>query len=539
MTTSIDMNNWDVVAAMTFSNVNAAIASADSSPSAISLSNSEGAIALTCGTWQLTPTESSGQNIAMIVPITGGTYTVGSGGTAETLSMPNGQTSIPLNILVTMEYSAANENPDSQNLQVAMGATITDLQASDLPSSISFVARILINTLLQSWFQNNIADEFQHVFAVVDLQAEFAEYPGLAWLQPWHMGYAASVPILGATPNNSVFGVLTLVDDPGNDTARNQLLQNLDFSVDLATIPSGADAGMTVSPQKFLQHFILPACPLMFPPIQNDPPENNFTVDNDNLQVTNINDLSYGNVTLGEQNSGDIVTPSIPAGEFIIEVNQTNLVCTSNNMSYENSPGVYVYMNYTGTNTMSLDAKTGALTLTNVSQTSSGFVKSSEAINIIQIVTGAITIVTSIIAGVGVLYAAATAGTVTATEGAIEMAETIGEDEASATATASEIATSATTVGDTADVSTLGSRMWFWVKVAAGGIGFGTSVTSAGLKIAQEIAKGGAGKDIQISEFTSQALGNTITFQEMDGYEVTSAQLNGALLFGLNSSSNS
>jgi hypothetical protein len=542
---TIDLHNWDAVSAITFREVNAAIVAQGASPASLeqtatSSDGTDGYISVTCDPWQLVPAGSSGEDIQVLVPITGGHVIAGDDpdGTQVPITLPSGQSNIPLNVLVQCGFSPSPSDSNQQVLTVQMSVSVPQLSSSDLPG-MGLIERAVLNEGLQQWFTNNI-QQFNHVFAVADFDASFDSQPQFAWLQPWYVGYAAAVPSESPTVDNSVFGVMTLVDRPSSETTRNQLIQQVSMQIDLGVIPEGAIAGFAISVQKFLEKFILPSTPFMFDNIPQDAnPLDYFQLSNDNTSITSTQDLTFDNVEISDSDgsSSETVTATVKAGLFSIDVDATQLNINTTGLTFQPSWADKVVMNYSGTNTISLNSDDRSLELTIVTQSTDGSVEATEAGDIASVALVVVGLVASACAVLGGVVSKVATVTNEAADAA-EIGEEVvdGADEA-ATNTA-EVTVCGIALGtyETSTLASVASRAALFSRIAVG-VGFAAGSVEAYVKILKAKASGKSEDNVAISEFTSQALGNTMTFPNLPTLTTCSAGLADALVFGFNKSS--
>jgi hypothetical protein len=519
MANIVDTNGWDTVAAISYKDVNDAIVRQGSAPQHFAQSAGDGSASVTgdFGQWALT-TGGAGPDIMMALPVTGGTVTVGAN------SYPI--TPATATVLVRANFLPQPDNPARQLLQLQTKATLTageeaasveDMQ----PAQPVFLANAALRQLLQDWLNAHL-QEFNHTFAVVDFNAEFTR-EGMEWLRPSHTGYAVAEQAVGATLENSVFAVMCLIDGK-TDT------QGLVFQVSPYAIPTGRKAGFILSSEKFLQHMMLAAVPLMFKGIQDRPVTDYFRIDNDGTRIINIKPLNLLDTKL---ENGKTVKPTVKERLFSIEVNETELKISITGMEFEYSPGITVNLTYEGAATLSFDAVQRVLDLAVASQSGSGSVQVSEGIIIAEIVAGVTGIVLSVVGGLGgVVSRTANAAVRTATEAELGAAVAAGAD-AEAAAAAQVTCCCGLIAGTPQKITQIGATAFTIAKVAAVG-GFLFASAWGIMEIVQAVAQ----KDYQsmpkITDLTDNAVGRAVIWPEgVPGYALASAGLNGSLQFGL------
>jgi hypothetical protein len=506
----VDTNGWDCVSAIKYSDVNKAIQNQKSSPTSFTQPAPDGSATIqgTFGDWLLT-LGGSGKNIWMQVPITSGTLTMGT--TQIKLD--------PCTATIEVHAQFLPQPDDKQNLVLTTkgdSATPAVTVEGVLPAQSNFMAQAALNELLVVWFNANL-DQFNHVFAVADFNAQLDA--GLTWLKPSRVGYAVAEPELDPTLDNSVFGVLALID--GNTDTTGLSLQVSPFA-----IPDKSDAGFLLSPQVCLNHMVLPSTPLMFQGITDQPPLSNFKIDASGTRIINTNDLTLVPFQLTNDKT---VTPTVSAGDFTIQVETTELVITISDMQFEYSPGIYVHLNYEGRQILGYDTTHDILDLTVDTQSGSGSVQVSKGFQIADIVLGVLSIVTAIAGGVGGAVAkAATTAVASATEASVTVAENVGEDLPVTVTILKGIVS-----GTAQEISQLGARFAMIAKVAMIGA-FATGTTSGIMAIVQAAANLDYDKMPKISDLTNNAIGKAVMWPSgTPSFTLNSAQLNGACQFGL------
>ncbi|TFZ34285.1 hypothetical protein EWW49_26025 [Pseudomonas syringae] len=509
--TYVDTNGWDCVSAIKYSDVNKAIINQKSSPTTFSQAAPDGqaAVSGTFGDWLLT-LGGAGKNIYMSVPIKSGTFKMG---TEEIALNPCTAT-----IEVHAQFLPQPTDTAKKNLVLVTDSASSPAVtvSSVLPAQTDYLANAVLSQLLGAWFNANL-QEFNHVFAVADFNAQLDT--GLEWLTPSLLGYAVAEPELNPTLENSVFGVLTLIDG-STDTS------GLSLQVSPFSIPDKSDAGFLLSPQVCLTHMILASTPLMFKGITDTPPSQNFKIDASGTRIINTNDLTLVPTKL---ENGKVVTPTVSASNFTLQIDTTELVINISDMQFEFSPGINVHLNYEGRQTLNYDAEHDILGLTVSTQSGSGSVVVSEGFQIANIVLGVVAIVTAIVGGVGgAISKAATSAVTSATEAAVTTAEAEGE---AATATVSIL--KGIISGTPQEMSQLGGRFAMIAKCAMLG-SFLTGTPAAIMGIVDAVANLKYDEMPKISDLTNNAIGKAVVWPAgTPSFKLASAQLNGSCQFGL------
>lgn len=177
---------------------------------------------------------------------------------------------------------------------------------SDFPKVDTGLLKEALAAIFKNYFNAHI-HQFTEVFAAVNVNV-VANKVNDQWLKPTYTTYACADTGSG----QGVFAVLSKTD---KDDA-NGLTQQVDNRI-LQTLASGANVALALSPEKVLEHMFLPGAVFA---LQGSKAED-FEIDNDNLWITNKNDVSWGNFVL---NGGQVIAPTIKAGNFQTRVNGSN-----------------------------------------------------------------------------------------------------------------------------------------------------------------------------------------------------------------------
>jgi hypothetical protein len=525
---TVDLNGWDIATAISYDDVNLAIAKGNSSPKTFSANASDGSCSIigTFGTWSLTrgsPLDqgTAGDDITMQIPITSGN--VISGGVTTPIT--------PCTAIATIKAIFIPQ-PDSPNQRALVPSQSTNDPAtvdSCVPAQGKFINQSILVQLLQQWLQANLG-VFNQVFAVVDLEADFSKQPGLGWMKPTHLGYATAEPrqVSGAPVPKNVFAVLALVDD-------NAPTAKTENTVSPFVIPDGADAGMVISPQMFLKHFMLPGAPYMF---KDNPPASSFIIDNDELQITNSVDLIMGPFELDD---GKEVTPSVPTGAFSLELVGTEFKINVDAGNYSPRFGFDATLWYKGVYTMSLDTVNRILDLNDVSHQSGGSCKAERGYVIAEIVMGVVSAAIGIVAGVAGFVAKSATSAINAAGDAAEISaatSTAAEGTAESAEEADQaVAQSCEWLGGTRSVQKL-SSLAANLKAVAKLAGIAASIVglpASLMGIAQAVIENDYSSSPKLDTLANKAVGEVVQWPTVIGQlELTSAQLNNCLQLGFN-----
>lgn len=510
MSQVVDTSGWDTVAAITYADVNKAIAAKGTGPADFTITATDGSASMqgNFGPWRLT-TGGAGPLLVMSLPITSGKVTIGDQAHDVT----------PCTALVEITATYIPASGTIQNL-VPAGKEPASVQAVTPPQS-SFLVDAALKDLLAEWLRTNM-NEFNAVFASVDLDADYTN-EGVSWLKPSVKAYAVAEPSRGATLDNSVFGVLSLIDNADEPPG-------LVWQISPFAIPDGSDAAFIISEQKFLQHMMLVAMPAMFKGIDKAPPTDNFVIDNVGTRIRSTKPLTLLPVTL---KNGSVVEPTVDEGGFTVQLEASDMILTITDMQFEYSPGITVHLNYEGRSTISLDTEHEILQLTVDHETGSGSVEVSKGIEIAEIVLGVASIVLALVGGLGgAVGRSAGAAVQSATEASLGAAEA-GAEDAEAAANAAISCCRGLISGTPAELSQLAARCMTVAKVAAIGA-FCTTLMPGITMIVQAVAEGDYESMPKITDLTSSAVGKTVIWPEEVGtFTLASAELAGAFQFGL------
>jgi len=511
MGTDVDMNGWHTAGAIFYSDVNQAIQEEGTSPESFDITASDGSASASgsFGTWQLT-TGGAGQDIVLAVPIDSGTLTLDSD--SRTL------TPATASVMVRAEYVPG---PDGRRaLKVATSGTdVADVLNLE-PAQSDFLVNAALASLLKQWLNENLG-EFSQVFATVDMNVQF-ENEGIAWLKPSVTSYAVAEP-QHPTPENSVFAVLCLID--GEEAP-----SDLAAQVSPYAIPENARGSFLIAPEKFLQHMMLAAVPLMFEGISTKPATEYFVIDNDGTRIRNTQKLTMQRTRL---ENGHEVNPSVAPSNFTIQVDTTELVITITAMGFTYSRGIEVSLNYEGRSILSYDAELGILDLTVTTQSGSGSVSVTKGMQIAEIVLGVATIVLSLVAAGGGTVARIASPVVKTAEAADLGAAQAGRQTVTGIQRMLLAAVNSILRGEPVALEQIAGRALSVMKIASIGA-FCTGLMPAITQILQAYADHDYQSLPKITDLTDSAIGRAIRWPTaVPDLTLSSAQLNGALQFGL------
>lgn len=515
---SIDTFGWHTVAAVTYAEINRAIAASGATPKSFSASSADQAVSVSnvgFGAWTLA-FGGSGGDISMQIATTGGTVTgpFGSGGAVVTL--PLAASSFP--ILVKAQY-VPHTSAETLNLVLDHQQAVGVGAYSGAAPTPNALANAALRSLLQQWLNENIRD-FNMVFASVDLDAKYVD-AGLAWLTPSFRGYAVSEPPSGPTMDNCVFAVLCLVDGELPPS-------NIAYAVSPYAIPSGAKAAFLISGQKFLEHMMFAAMPAMFANVPAGKSGDYFKISDNGFQITNAKALTFNDLKL---ENGNTVSPNIDPLNFVIQLDGKDLLMSVSDMSFGYTSGVTAHLNYTCRANVSLDDKK-RLALTVATQTGSGSIEVGKGLQIAEYITGGLSLLAALLGGIGGIYSAPATAIADGTVVTLTRGATIGQDIEMVEIGAQQAA-NFTINGVVAPVQRF-SSFWLLTSKIALTVGFVGGLMPTITEIIKAVADGKYDSMPEITLLTDAAVGQTVIWPTaIGGYSLASAELNGALQFGL------
>ncbi len=530
---SADTYGWDTVFAISYADVNRAIAAKKSSPTKFKQEvTDEGdkiAIEGTFADWQVA-VGGDGQNLWMDLPIPTVTLSGISNG-----SYTNAVASIEVK-LGLIPQQGATPKKGQQALRIAQAArgdkTVT-VREVDLGEGGSKMKAGFVAMALEAWLNAN-AVQFAHTFASVDLDRELAdELKGMAWLMPTHTSYAVSD--LG-NAESSVFGVLSMTEDREPTRLNHQVSAN--------AIPDHARAGFLISRERFLEKMVLPSMPALFKGATLD----DFFVGDDGASVLNNKRITVQGLKLDD---GTVVNPSLDTNNLSVSVSETRLTITFTDLHFVYSPGIDVYIQYTAENVLGIDADK-RISLKLRKTTHKGAVTTSLDKQIIEIASTIAGIVIGAVIGVvvpggaeveeGAVTAGETAANAVIEESTVLLEEAdnevvgIAEDGVSATKTAGQEAAGTLEANSSATSKFAG---WFArnsAKIRGGLIGstIGGAVGGIAGKIPDilEAVANGEVKDLPTLERFASAAVQPISWPGQSKFTLTSAALNHSMQLG-------
>jgi hypothetical protein len=518
--TAVDTNGWDVVYAIRYADVNAAIAKKSSSPPTFSQTSSDDdgqqTATGTFGDWQLT-TGGDGKNLWMTLPIPTASFTFL--GATDTLTGLSAVAEINLDWLGTGHQ---------QTLTTGTGSV--SIQRIDVGSNTLSAARqALFRSLLETWLIGHVGT-FQHTFALLNL-ADVADTGKFAWLKPkGKPSYAIADADDSTDISQSVFAVLAMTSTapvPGV------------HEVSPLAIPAGVNSALLLRPQLVVEHLFKPGIHLLFDKATTD----QFDLSNGGLSITNNTAVSFGKQQVSDDKD---VTPTLDIGNFTFTLFSNKVLLAFTDMTFEWSPGITVSVNHKTQATIGLTTG-NHLSMSIIGSHTDSSVETSTGVLVGEIlgsIAGAI-----LGAVVGGLAAPAVEGGVPAIaeggqQAAIDGIEMVAQGAADAAINTDDEAASESADELTALIANqraqAGAMKTFfaraWVKLLAGAIGSAIlgAVSSTVVETLKAIA-GEEGKTLPtLDTFGQEALGS-LTWPDTtpNGFTLKSLDLAGALRFGV------
>lgn len=245
---------WDLVFALSFLDVNTAIANSGATPASFSKGAPPFNTSGDFDAWQLA-LGGGGQNIYMRIPMRNLTYNNSNYGDAEAI----------IKVLLIFVPDAPDEAsnarklhlrllPQSENGLIADGASVPSVEVMSISyagSPPSSTDQSVIRGQLQSWFNEDVSD-FDFIFASVNVPEKGA-VDEFAWMKPTEWAYAVSD---GMDLDSSVFGILGVTQD--------RSAEGLAHQVSRYTIPQGERAALLISKKSYLEYMLWSGLGVMF-----------------------------------------------------------------------------------------------------------------------------------------------------------------------------------------------------------------------------------------------------------------------------------
>ncbi|MFB0832766.1 TULIP family P47-like protein [Brevibacillus laterosporus] len=266
-----DTLNWDTVFAIPISKVNETIIKQKSSPKNFQYERKSGSVKGVFGDWQITK-GGDGSFIHLSIPINNLTGLYGKH-TKKDFSW----TGFSLIVEVSLQFLPHDDNGEKSNNSYVQSLKIKTKSIDPTNPVVSLVTTIskdsagnptepkgdaiddvhtpdimsgYISDLIVDWLNENLED-FNHVFATVNLNNYIDKDSAWAWCKPTYVDYA----YVDKDSEESLLGVLCMT---GGRKGSVQQLQQIDPYV----IPKGSIAGFLVSEERLLTDLLLPTLPM-------------------------------------------------------------------------------------------------------------------------------------------------------------------------------------------------------------------------------------------------------------------------------------
>lgn len=389
----------------------------------------------------------------------------------------------------------------------------------------------LVKDCFSDYFNKNLKD-FPPVFNVIMLDGKIAEAKkDFQWLMPTAVSYAYE-----KTSDKDYFGVLTMLDND-ETTGLSQQFDTRAFGY----MPKDANSVLMISAEKLCKHMLLPSAVSVI----DGSKEEDFEIQEDQISITNKNDLTWDNFKI---EGGDVVQPVIPAGAFKMKINGTYIEIEILGMHYSPSSGITVRTNMTQKVELTIGRKTdGTIVLATNPKSAykyNSIFSSVEVENWLKITEIALEItgiVASLACGGGLIASkVASCAATTVAEGTADIAiegEAIAEAaEESSEESASTIITAAEEVAAGATTRSAGIVASNFCKVTAKVCSLIAAASGAAILIT-DLIKDGDEADFEnapsLLEFADILLGN-YSWPNLNEVKIVDAKLDDVLLIYTN-----
>lgn len=263
----INMNGWDTAYVARIPFINQAIVSQKSSPTSFRVKTDVFDCTGTFGDWCIT-TGGDNEAIVLVLPISEIAGVVQKGNTVVT-----NFTYQSLFAKVEVKLRFIEKSDSVKQLTIDSSNPPTDIR-SLLDSNNKSLKKVLdeayIKEILLEWLDNNL-DEFNHIFAEVDLFKELSKVDAWAFCKPSTVHY---VFLNGKDIENSYLGILS------NTAGSKQ--QGGTPSISTSFIPEGCDASYIISSNIFMKTFLLNSIKAQFESFN----DSDFNINPNGLSLT-------------------------------------------------------------------------------------------------------------------------------------------------------------------------------------------------------------------------------------------------------------
>jgi len=334
--------DWDFVYATRFTELNAAIVTANSTPTTFSeeegtegtasykkIAGTFGDTPRTKGHWLLT-TGGSGRRVRLRLPDIAFAFTKGT-------ATPVNYTDCTLEVTFDLEFRPTNRKANGggvvHELRIKSKATggvdvqnsfITIESYTSTPEP-STGERIDISSLFANWLNTNM-DQFDHVFSEVVVD-DIATEPEFQWLQPTALGYAVNDTETSDPIANGFMAIATMTEER---TAPSTVIAPDDI------LPAGYKQSFLVSSERFLDKLMLPGMGNLFdgpvtPSDEKAWPQDYFDVIGGN-KLSNNEAIKIDALTYGQGEAP--VRATLPANRLSATMSNTFLTLEMNDLAH-------------------------------------------------------------------------------------------------------------------------------------------------------------------------------------------------------------
>jgi len=244
---------WDTVFGIPIPDANKAIIDHKSSPTGCNYTEDDFSFTCSFGNWQIFD-GGSGRNIRFSIPMSELVLVMNTGTDENKVTCDSGTAVIEVN----MQYIPHTESAASDGVKCNPMALIVNSKQTapdqppavmvsfELSQDVGVISKAVMSEGLTEWLNANL-DEFNHIFAVVDLN-RMIDKGNWGFVTPNYTSYAY---LDGESLNDSILGVLTMTGDRTGDSLACQISNNV--------IPGKSEAGFLVSQERTLADVIRPA----------------------------------------------------------------------------------------------------------------------------------------------------------------------------------------------------------------------------------------------------------------------------------------
>ena len=487
------------------------------------------------GDWRIVP-GGSGQIVCMEIDLTGFQFER-TGSSPLIYDAANAKATVLLRLAALPQPipTGALGNPDIEVMEFRVAPTNTDpVQSVTVtydpgatpPDPLS---QFNINDLMGALL-NRDADDFNMVFATVNLSKKTSEAggEGWTWLLPTHTSYA----VRDVDSDNGVFAVLAMTENRQPSPIHD---------VSVGAIPEGQVSGFLVSERLFLEKLVLPNIGILF----HDANDNNLTANDfeitSDFKITNRNTVYIPSLEL---DNGKVVQADIPPRQFTVTPSGDELIMRLEQFHYVYKSGIEVFADFENRSTIALEADKFTVNERSASCPRANIEKEDWLIWTEILVPIGIGIVGAVV-GAGIGKALSGTGQVVAQganaaafEGAAALAVNVPPQ--AATAATGEVALnllartgSEAAAGTAVNIAFKGLLPSLTYRLGAALFGAIAGATMGSLvPILENIAKEPASAKPKLDKFLAPAL-EAVAWPTVEKFELSSAQLNKSFQLGI------